>query len=59
MRSLVGLIVVVVTASLYLYSLSLYLPVVPRRLPHAAAETEHVDTAEPGQPADSPEETSR
>ncbi|XP_023256954.1 transmembrane protein 41A-A-like [Seriola lalandi dorsalis] len=59
MRSLVGLIAVVVLASLYLYSLSLYLPAAPRRRPHPAAEREHVDTAESERPPDSSEEASR
>lgn len=59
MRSLVGLVVVVAAASLYLYSLSLYLPAAPRRRPHPAAETKHVETAESEQPADSSEEPSR
>ncbi|XP_071324295.1 transmembrane protein 41A-A [Trachinotus anak] len=54
MRSLVGLIAVVVVASFYLYSLSLYLPAAPRR-PQAAAGGEHVDAAE----SDSAEEASR
>ncbi|KAF1382467.1 hypothetical protein PFLUV_G00144080 [Perca fluviatilis] len=44
MRSLVGLIAVVATASLYLYSLSLYLPAAPRRRPHPAADRKHVET---------------
>lgn len=57
--SLVGLVVVVAAASLYLYSLSLYLPAAPRRRPHPAAETKHVETAESEQPADSSEEPSR
>ncbi|XP_049451021.1 transmembrane protein 41A-A [Epinephelus fuscoguttatus] len=59
MRSLVGLVVVVAAASLYLYSLSLYLPAAPRRRPHPAAETKHVETTESEQPADSSEEPSR
>ncbi|XP_034418295.1 transmembrane protein 41A-A [Cyclopterus lumpus] len=45
MRSLVGLLAVVAAASLYLYSLSLYLPAAPRRHPHSA-ESKHVETAE-------------
>ncbi|XP_029314627.1 LOW QUALITY PROTEIN: transmembrane protein 41A-A [Cottoperca gobio] len=56
MRSLVGLIAVVVTASLYLYSLSLYLPAAPRRRPHTTAESEHVESE---QPADSSGEPGR
>ncbi|KAF3843098.1 hypothetical protein F7725_001947 [Dissostichus mawsoni] len=54
MRSLVGLLAVVVAASVYLYSLSLYLPAAPRRPP--AANRNH---EEPGEPADSSEEPSR
>ncbi|XP_069554715.1 transmembrane protein 41A-A [Brachyistius frenatus] len=52
--SLVGLIAVVVAASLYLYSLSLYLPAGPRTRPLPGAETEHVDTAESEQPSEEP-----
>lgn len=59
MRSFVGLIAVVAAASLYLYSLSLYLPAAPRRRLHPAAERRHVETAESEQPADSSEEPSR
>ncbi|XP_054470798.1 transmembrane protein 41A-A [Anoplopoma fimbria] len=60
MRSLVGLIAVVAAATLYLYSLSLYLPAAPRRRPpHPPAESKHVDTAEPEQRADSSEEPGR
>ncbi|TNN84468.1 Transmembrane protein 41A-A [Liparis tanakae] len=60
MRSLVGLLAVVVAASVYLYSLSLYLPAAPRRLPHPPAENQHVETAESEQqPADSSGEPSR
>ncbi|TMS06934.1 Transmembrane protein 41A-A [Larimichthys crocea] len=55
MRSPVGLISVIVLASLYLYSLSLYLPAGPRRRPDPAAESQHVEE----EPADSPEEPSR
>ncbi|XP_041807449.1 transmembrane protein 41A-A [Chelmon rostratus] len=59
MRSLVGLILVIVAASFYLYSLSLYLPAGPRR-PHPTADRKHVETeAESEQPTDSPEEPSR
>lgn len=56
MRSLVGLIVVAAAATLYLYSLSLYLPPVPRRAPQPVApvapvvDTEHVGAEEPEQP---------
>ncbi|KAG7503711.1 transmembrane protein 41A [Solea senegalensis] len=46
MRSLLGLITVVVAASLYLYTLSLYLPAGPRRPHPASSDREHVDTAE-------------
>ncbi|XP_030613594.1 transmembrane protein 41A-A isoform X1 [Archocentrus centrarchus] len=46
MRSLVGLIAVVAAASLYLYSLSLYLPAGPRRRPPRSAEAGHVEAAE-------------
>lgn len=60
MRSVVGLIAVVAIASLYLYSLSLYLPAAPRRRPpHPSAETEHVDAAESERLPDGPEEPSR
>ncbi|XP_018557882.1 transmembrane protein 41A-A [Lates calcarifer] len=60
MRSLVGLVAVVVSASLYLYSLSLYLPAGPRRRPHSATDKEHLDSeSEKLQPPDSAEETSR
>ncbi|XP_056285747.1 transmembrane protein 41A-A [Pseudoliparis swirei] len=61
MRSPVGLLAVVVAASLYLYSLSLYLPAAPRRRPHPPAEdNKHVETAESEQqPADSSGEPSR
>ncbi|KAK2906160.1 transmembrane protein 41A-A [Channa argus] len=59
MRSVVGLIAVVAIATLYLYSLSLYLPAAPRRRPHPTAETEHVETAGSEQPPDSSEEHSR
>ncbi|XP_026231340.1 transmembrane protein 41A-A isoform X2 [Anabas testudineus] len=58
MRSVVGLIAVVAAASLYVYSLSLYLPPAPRR-PRPPADAEHADTAEPPQPPDSTGETSR
>ncbi|KAK1903043.1 Transmembrane protein 41A-A [Dissostichus eleginoides] len=54
MRSLVGLLAVVVAASVYLYSLSLYLPAAPRRPPAA-----HRNHEEPGEPDDSSEEPSR
>lgn len=51
MRSLLGLICVIVAASFYLYSLSLYLPAGPRRRPvqTAGRETlsEHPDSEEP------------
>ncbi|KAM9851294.1 transmembrane protein 41A-A [Aulostomus maculatus] len=56
MRSLVGLIVVVVAASLYLYSLSLYLPPGPPRPSQPAADTEHAEAKEP---SETPEEPSR
>lgn len=42
MRSLLGLICVIVAASLYLYVLSSYLPAGPRRPPADSAEREHV-----------------
>uniref|UniRef100_A0A3B4EWJ4 Transmembrane protein 41A n=1 Tax=Pundamilia nyererei TaxID=303518 RepID=A0A3B4EWJ4_9CICH len=42
MRSLVGLITVVAAASLYLYSLSLYLPAGPRKRSVRSAEAGHV-----------------
>lgn len=59
MRSLVGLVAVVAAASLYLYSLSLYLPAAPRRRLHpAAAERHHVETEESEQPFVSSEEPS-
>uniref|UniRef100_A0A3P8TAF7 Transmembrane protein 41aa n=1 Tax=Amphiprion percula TaxID=161767 RepID=A0A3P8TAF7_AMPPE len=57
MRSLVGLVVVVTAASLYLYSLSLYLPAGPRRRPPRSAETEHVEKTESEQ-TDTSEEPS-
>lgn len=53
MRSLVGLICVIVAATFYLYSLSLYLPAGPRRHVPGADRGEHVDTGQPEQPADS------
>lgn len=53
MRSLIGLIFVIVAATFYLYSLSLYLPPGPRRHVSRAAKGEHVDTGQPEQPADS------
>ncbi|XP_029386025.1 transmembrane protein 41A-A [Echeneis naucrates] len=56
MRSLVGLVAVVIAASLYLYSLSLYLPAAPRRRP---AEAGHPDTAETERPHDGAEGASR
>lgn len=63
MRSLAGLIAVVAAASLYLYSLSLYLPAGPRRRPPRHAEVGHVEAAEseqrePSDPSDD-EEPSR
>ncbi|XP_051258593.1 transmembrane protein 41A-A [Dicentrarchus labrax] len=58
MRSLVGLICVITAASLYLYSLSLYLPAGPRRRPRPTADGKHVETSESEQP-DSSEEDSR
>ncbi|XP_034088256.1 transmembrane protein 41A-A isoform X1 [Gymnodraco acuticeps] len=54
MRSLVGLLAVVAAASVYLYSLSLYLPAAPRRPPAA-----HRHHEESGEPADSSGEPSR
>ncbi|XP_029980325.1 transmembrane protein 41A-A [Sphaeramia orbicularis] len=54
MRSLVGLIAVIIAATLYLYLLSLYLPAGPRRRPPASAESEHVETEKSGQTADEP-----
>ncbi|KAK2839702.1 hypothetical protein Q5P01_013442 [Channa striata] len=59
MRSVVGLIAVVAAASLYLYSLSLYLPAAPRRRAHPVSESEHVDSAGSEQPPDRPEEHGR
>lgn len=58
MRSLLGLTCVVVAASFYLYSLSLYLPAGPRRRPLNAADREHVG-AESEHPTDTSEEPSR
>lgn len=52
MRSLVGLLAVVAAASLYLYSLTLYLPAAPRRRPHPPAERNRVETAESEQQPD-------
>lgn len=48
----------IIAASFYLYSLSLYLPAGPRRRPLKAADREHVG-AESEHPADSSEEPSR
>uniref|UniRef100_A0A1A8H2Y1 Transmembrane protein 41aa n=1 Tax=Nothobranchius korthausae TaxID=1143690 RepID=A0A1A8H2Y1_9TELE len=59
MRSLVGLVIVVTVASLYLYYLSLYLPAPPRRRPPPGATTEHVEGKESGHLGDTPEEPSR
>ncbi|KAF7215993.1 transmembrane protein 41A-A [Nothobranchius furzeri] len=61
MRSLVGLVIVVTVASLYLYYLSLYLPAPPRRRPPSGATTttEHAEGKESGHLGDTPEETSR
>ncbi|XP_072253266.1 transmembrane protein 41A-A [Leuresthes tenuis] len=59
MRSLVGLIAVVTAASLYLYSLSLYLPAGPRRRPQPGSKTEHVEATESDQLSDTSEEPSR
>ncbi|KAM7407566.1 hypothetical protein PAMA_003337 [Pampus argenteus] len=59
MRSLVGLIAVVVAASLYLYSLSLYLPPAPQRRSHAASDHEHVETTDTEQPTEPSEEPRR
>lgn len=58
MRSLLGLTCVIVAASFYLYSLSLYLPAGPRRRPLKAADREHVG-AESEHPTDTSEEPSR
>ncbi|XP_034042901.1 transmembrane protein 41A-A isoform X1 [Thalassophryne amazonica] len=52
MRSLLGLVAVVVLATLYLYLLSLYFPAAPGRRPHAEAERlqthseQHIDAFE-------------
>ncbi|XP_040056528.2 transmembrane protein 41A-A [Gasterosteus aculeatus] len=51
MRSLVGLIAVVVAASVYLYYLSLYLPAAPRRRPPPPAEGRHEETEESQPPS--------
>ncbi|CAG5865517.1 unnamed protein product [Menidia menidia] len=59
MRSLVGLFAVVTAASLYLYSLSLYLPAGPRRRPRLGSEIEHVEAAESERLSDISEEPSR
>lgn len=59
MRSLVGLICVIVAATFYLYSLSLYLPAGPRRHVARADKGKHVDTGQPEQPADSSGESIR
>ncbi|KAG7227487.1 hypothetical protein INR49_005301 [Caranx melampygus] len=59
MRSIVGLVAVVVVATLYLYSLSLYLPAGPRRRPRAATEGGPEEPAESERQQDSAEETSR
>ncbi|XP_029937354.1 transmembrane protein 41A-A [Myripristis murdjan] len=58
MRSLVGLIAVVVVATLYLYLLSTYLPAGPRHL-RPNGETQRADAAESEQPAESYGEPSR
>uniref|UniRef100_A0A1A7WUX9 Transmembrane protein 41aa n=1 Tax=Iconisemion striatum TaxID=60296 RepID=A0A1A7WUX9_9TELE len=59
MRSLVGLVIVVTAASLYLYYLSLYLPAPPRRRPPPGATTEHAKGKESGQLGDTSDEPSR
>lgn len=51
--SLVGLICVIVAATFYLYSLSLYLPAGPRRHVPREDRGEHVDTGQSEQPTDS------
>lgn len=56
MRSLVGLITVVAAASLYLYSLSLYLPAGPRKRSVRSAEAGHVSEEQQLQPGDSLDE---
>lgn len=56
MRSLVGLITVVAAASLYLYSLSLYLPAGPRKRSVRSAEAGHVSEEQQQQPGDSLDE---
>ncbi|XP_077392514.1 transmembrane protein 41A-A [Festucalex cinctus] len=48
MRSLIGLVCVVVVATLYLYSLTLYLPPGRPRPAQTAAETQHADGAAEG-----------
>ena len=58
MRSLVGLSAVVIAASVYLYSLSLYLPAGPRRRPPAGTEV-RVEGTESEQLIDTSEEPSR
>ncbi|XP_077435396.1 transmembrane protein 41A-A [Vanacampus margaritifer] len=45
MRSLIGLLCVVVIATVYLYSLTLYLPPGPPRPAQTTAETQHADGA--------------
>ncbi|MEQ2262445.1 hypothetical protein XENORESO_012181 [Xenotaenia resolanae] len=59
MRSLVGLAAVVAAASLYLYTLSLYLPAGPRRRPQPGPAAQHVEGRESEQSSDTSGELSR
>ncbi|XP_053733379.1 transmembrane protein 41A-A [Synchiropus splendidus] len=54
MRSLVGLVSVVTAASLYLYSLSLYLPPGPRKHSNRTSDTNNADTEVSGEDGDEP-----
>lgn len=59
MRSLASLVVVVTAASLYLYSLSLYLPAGPRRRPQPGAKADHAEEKESELLGETSEEPSR
>ncbi|XP_041857979.1 transmembrane protein 41A-A [Melanotaenia boesemani] len=59
MRSFVGLIAVVIAATLYLYFLSLYLPVGSWKRPQPGSKAEHVEEKESEELRDTSEEPSR